>query len=497
MSDKIYDLLVIGGGINGAGIARDAAGRGLSVILVEAHDLGAATSSASSKLIHGGLRYLEYYDFRLVREALQERLRLLSIAPHIIWPLNFILPHQPHLRPAWMICAGLFLYDRLASRGGLPRSHGVDLKRHPLGKYLQASYRQGFSYADCWVDDARLVVLNAMDAALMHGAEICPRTRCIGLTPADSMWRARLRDETTGTERDITAFAAVNAAGPWVRSFLDDHGLNTPETPRIRLVKGSHIIVPRLHDGPDALILQQPDRRIVFVLPYEQHFSLVGTTEENFNGDPLSARISTAEIDYLCAAVNRTFRTPISAADVRHSFSGVRPLMDDGATNATAVTRDYRLVIDRHKGAPLLSVFGGKITTYRALAEQAINDLCGGVGWTGATALPGGDIHGIDFDQFVKQQQKKHEWLDLSIIRRYARLYGTRMNILVGAARKPDDLGTYFGEGVYEAELRYLVRYEWACTLEDILWRRTKLGLHLSPPTVQALTAALPEILKD
>ena len=493
MTHADFDICVIGGGINGAGIARDAAGRGLRALLVEAQDLAGATSSASTKLIHGGLRYLEYYEFRLVREALKEREVLMNLAPHIITPLEFILPHEEHLRPAWMIRAGLFLYDHLAGRKKLKSSSGLHLSAHEAGVPLQDRYWQGFSYSDCWADDARLVVLNVMDAA-ERGAMIATRTACTGMTQEGNLWQLHLQDMTTGEKFEKTASMAVNATGPWVRTFLDSLKLASPETPRVRLVKGSHIVIPRLYEGKHAYMLQQPDQRIVFAIPYEEKFTLVGTTEVSFESDPAAAAIGQNEIGYLCAAVNRSFKKQIAPDHIIWTYSGVRPLLEDEHDSATAVTRDYQLVLDRSFGPPLLSVFGGKITTYRRLAEQALDELCGGRAWTAAEPLPGGNI--TDFDAFLKTQEKRYSWLPPELLARYARTYGTRMDVFLQNAKGLNDMGRHLGDNIYEAEIYYLVGAEWARTADDILWRRTKLGLHVSPDTVHNLKTALPIIMK-
>ncbi len=485
------DILVIGGGINGAGIARDAAGRGLSVVLCEQGDLANATSSASSKLIHGGLRYLEYYAFRLVREALAEREVLYENAPHIIFPIRFVLPHEKSLRPAWLIRAGLFLYDHLGGRRRLPGSHGIDLHADPEGAPLREEFGNGFVYSDCWVDDARLVVLNALDAA-ERGATILTRTRCLAARREDSLWRVRLQDARSGTEWAVDARILVNAAGPWVGKVLEDVvGIDRGQRPR--LVKGSHVVVPRLYDGDHAYILQNDDRRVVFVIPYEGDYSLIGTTDVPFDGDPAEVRIDPAETAYLCAAVNRYFATPVSADDVVWSYSGVRPLYDDEAEDAAAVTRDYELDLDAGPGqAPLLSVFGGKITTYRRLAEQALEHLApytphAGNTWTANVPLPGGDIADADFATFLGEVRRTWPWLREDLARRYARAYGTRIETLLEGAHAPDHLGRDFGAGICEREVEYLVKNEWAMTSEDILWRRTKRGLRASAETVAAL----------
>jgi glycerol-3-phosphate dehydrogenase len=486
------DLLVIGGGINGVGIARDAAGRGLNVVLCERGDLAGGTSSASSKLIHGGLRYLEQYEFRLVREALAEREVLLGIAPHIARPMRFVLPHNAGLRPAWMIRVGLFLYDHLARRSRLPGSAGLDLRRCPEGAPLKPTLGKGFVYSDCWVDDARLVVLNAMDAAT-RGAEILTRTACIAARREGGSWQATLAAED-GTRREISARALVNAAGPWVAEVQSQVlGANTED--HLRLVQGSHIVVPKLYEGEHAYILQNPDERIVFVIPYESEFTLIGTTDIPYEGNPAKVQISPEEIAYLCASVDRYFERPVTPADVVWSYSGVRPLYDDSAKDPSAVTRDY--VFDVTGGgdgtAPLLSIFGGKLTTYRRLAEHALEKLGPFLAiptrsWTGAAPLPGGDFSNGDIAAFTALLAKKHPWLPPELVRRYARSYGTRAEAIIGPAQSLADLGEHFGAGLYAREVEYLVAEEWARCPDDILRRRTKLVLH-ADPTIEAKLA--------
>ncbi len=469
--------------MNGAGIARDAAGRGLSVALVEQHDLAQHTSSASTKLIHGGLRYLEYYEFRLVREALMERERLLAIAPHLVRPLEFVLPHARHLRPAWMIRAGLFLYDHLARRNRLPPSRAISLASHPAGRTLLPEYRRGFTYADCRVDDSRLVVLNAVDAA-SRGARILPRMKFLRARPENGLWQA----ETEAGP--IAARALVNAAGPWVVEVLAARlGRNTRKS--VRLVKGSHIVVGRLYEGEHAFILQNKDGRIVFVIPYEQSFSLVGTTDIAFDGDPSAVAISPDETAYLCASVNRYFRAKVSPVDVVWSYAGVRPLFDDHAKEAKAVTREYVLDLEHAPDTPpLLSVFGGKITTYRRLAEHALAKLLPALGrpigrsWTASAPLPGGDFS--DFDASLADFRARHASLPAATARRLLSAYGTRAERIA----RPD-MGADLGAGLTEAEIDYLVNEEWAATAEDILWRRSKLGLHVPPDTATRLAAYL------
>jgi len=485
------DLLVVGGGINGAGIARDAAGRGWSVVLCEQGDLAGATSSASTKLIHGGLRYLETFQFRLVREALEEREVLLRAAPHIVRPLRFVLPHNELLRPAWLIRLGLFLYDNLAGRGSLPGSHRVDLRRDPAGPPLDPKLRRGFDYYDCWVEDARLVVLNAIDAH-ERGAAILPRTECVAARREGGLWRATLRS-AKGEERIVGARALVNAAGPWVDSVLGRLGAKARG--QVRLVKGSHIVVPRLYEGEHAYLLQNDDRRVVFAIPYEGRFTLIGTTDVDHPRDAAAPHIDPEEVAYLCAAVGRYFTKPVAPADVVWSYSGVRPLYDDRTADPSSVTRDYVLELDGANGAaPLLSVFGGKITTYRRLAEHALETLgplLGGArpAWTAAAPLPGGDIPNGDMAVLIEAAQRKWSWLPIPMARRYAHAYGTRMERLLGNGGSIPDLGQPLGDSIYEAELDYMVRAEWAETAEDVLWRRSKLGLHVSPATAEAVDA--------
>lgn len=501
MQGSEFDLCVIGGGINGAGIARDAAGRGLSVLLLEAGDLASATSSASTKLIHGGLRYLEYYEFRLVRESLKEREVLLGLAPHIIRPLDFVLPHDVTLRPYWLIRAGLFLYDYMVRRRKLHGSRGVDFEHHSFGVPLKENFKRGFCYSDCWVEDSRLVVLNAMSAAA-KGADIRTRTACVKLVPVDDHWNVTLRDLKTGESQEVRAGMVVNAAGPWVRGVIEQSGLDAPDVPKIRLVKGSHIIVKRQHEGPQAYILQQPDKRIVFVIPYENDYTLIGTTEEEFTGDPVSPKISGTEIHYLCDAYNRNFKKKISASDVIWTYSGVRPLFDDGGDSATKVTRDYRLYHHLQHSAPMISVFGGKLTTYRVLSEQVVNRLLrlssrAGKPWTAHQPLPGGNIPDMNFGAFLDKKSQQYPWLPTDLLCRYARAYGTRMDVFLEGAHGMNDLGQHYGDNIYEAEVVYLVRAEFARTAEDILWRRSKLGLHVSDKTAKALEKVLAAIVED
>lgn len=485
----MYDVVIIGGGINGAGIARDAAGRGLSVLLVEQGDLAQGTSSASTKLIHGGLRYLEHYDFKLVAEALAERERLLKSAPHIIWPLDFIIPHEPHLRPRWLIRLGLCLYDWLGGwRQKLPASKGLNLKTHPAGEPLKDSYTHGFSYADCWVDDARLVALCALDAH-EKGAHIRTRTRCTGLTPHAGYWDVQLNDKDSET---VQARMVVNAAGPYVRKLLDANGLAQEGTLNMRYSKGSHILVPKIYEGDQAYLLQQPDGRIVFAIPYEDEFTLIGTTDVDYQGDPLAAQIDDDEVAYLCAAATRSFKLTVKPAHVVFTYSGVRGLLDSGDDNLAEVTRDYELDLEESFGAPILNIFGGKITTFRKLSQQATTLIAKRLkskkgAWTKKAALPGGDMPRADFDAFLAAHIKRYPWINIALLQRWARLYGTRLTHIIKDAHTVADFGLHFGENIYEAEITYLMEAEWARTAEDILWRRTKLGLHLSDETKAAI----------
>lgn len=492
---EVYDLAIIGGGINGCGIARDAAGRGCSVYLCEQKDLGSGTSSASTKLIHGGLRYLEYYEFRLVREALQEREVLWRMAPHIIWPLRFVLPHLPGLRPAWFLRLGLFLYDHLGGRDRLPGTRGLDLRRDPAGKPLKAGFGRAFEYSDCWVEDARLVVLNAQDASRM-GATIRTRTRFVSATRADGLWTVTVEDARSGRRSTIRARALVNAAGPWVAKVLNE-GVHAGVDARIRLVQGSHIVVPKLFDHDRCYIFQNADKRIVFAIPYERDFTLIGTTDNDYEGDPAAVRASDAEIAYLCAAASEYFAKPVAPADVVWTYSGVRPLYDDGASSAQAATRDYVLAVDapEGKGAALLSIFGGKITTYRRLADAAIAKLApflpklaaNDPGWSSTKTLPGGDFPADGFDALVSELLARFPFVARDHMRRLVRAYGTRTRTILGTAARMEDLGRDFGATLTEAEVRYLMAQEWAETAEDVLWRRSKLGLRLSREQAQAL----------
>ncbi|MGX1742522.1 glycerol-3-phosphate dehydrogenase [Bosea sp. NPDC055353] len=487
-----YDLAVIGGGINGAGIARDAAGRGASVVLFEKDDLASATSSRSTKLIHGGLRYLEHYKFRLVREALMERERLWAIAPHIIRPLRFVLPHHKGLRPAWLLRLGLFLYDHIGGRKLLPATRTLDLAHDAAGKPLKDDQAKAFEYSDCWVEDARLVVLNAMDAAV-RGAAIHTRTRVTAARRENGLWQL----DTDGSEgrQTIWARTLVNAAGPWVGDVLNGV-IHTNAKAGVRMVQGSHIVVPRLYEHGRCYIFQNADGRIIFAIPYEQDFTLIGTTDRDYHGDPSEVVATPDEIAYLCAAASEYFRSPVTPESVVWTYSGVRPLYDDGASKAQEATRDYVLTLDAPEGeAPLLSVFGGKITTYRRLAEAAIAKLApltpwaARAEWTVTGALPGGDFPVGGFDKLVGEIGATYPWLERRTATRLARAYGTRARDILADAKSLADLGRHFGADLYEREVRYLVKAEWARRAQDVLWRRGKLGLRLSKAESEALDA--------
>ncbi|UAW97310.1 glycerol-3-phosphate dehydrogenase [Halopseudomonas nanhaiensis] len=486
-----YDVLVIGGGINGVGIANDAAGRGLRVLLCEQHDLAAHTSSASSKLIHGGLRYLEHYEFRLVREALGEREVLLHKAPHIIWPLRFVLPHRDHLRPRWMLRAGLFLYDHLNRRTTLAASRALDLNGQGP---LQASIRHAFEYSDCWVDDARLVVLNAMQARSL-GADIRLRTRCVKARREGEGWQVDLQD-AAGAVHTVRARALVNASGPWAARVIERVADN--RSPHgVRLVQGSHIVVPRMYPGDQAYILQNSDQRIVFVLPYEERFTLIGTTDREYQGDPSTVHPSEEEESYLIGVVNEHFKRQLRREDICHRYAGVRPLVDDEDANPSAVTRDYTLTVQDAEGqAPLLSVFGGKLTTYRRLAESALERLAPwfkdmGPAWTASHALPGGNFESAA--AYLAQLQRQYPWMEQDVLARYVRSYGTLCQSFLRGCNAAEDLGEAFGAGLTEREVKYLREREWAVTSDDVLWRRSKLGLHLTESQKARLATYLGE----
>ena len=484
--NELFDVVIVGGGVNGTGIAMDAAGRGLKVLLCEMNDLASATSSNSSKLIHGGLRYLEHYEFRLVREALAERESLLGNAPHIMWPMRFRLPHRPHLRPAWMIRTGLFLYDHLARRELLPGSRSIEFTEDDP---LKPDITRGFEYSDGWVDDARLVVLTARKARTL-GATVLTRTRCTRAERQADLWVVDLQDRLDGHQRRVRAKTVVNATGPWVSQLFSD-ALQTPAPRQIRMVKGSHIVVPRLNRDTEAYILQNEDERIVFVIPYEEHFSLIGTTDVDYQGDPSKATISLEEPDYLLAIVNQYFRRQLTAGDVVWSYSGVRPLIEEDGKDAKEVSRDYSFEVDEPQGkAPLISVFGGKITTYRKLAEAATNRLCeyfprSSMPWTRQAVLPGGNF--TSQKALATSLLHRYPWLPDTLARRLVRTYGTLAFKVIGDSNSFEDMGPCFAADLTAREVDYLVENEWARSAEDILWRRTKQGLFASPEQTRSL----------
>ncbi len=483
MTETEFDLVIIGGGINGCGIAADAAGRGLRVLLAEADDLAGATSSASSKLIHGGLRYLEHYAFRLVREALAEREILLAKAPHIVWPLRFVLPMVPGMRPAPMLRAGLFLYDHLSSRKTLGASRSLDLRSEAAGTPLNGALKRGFAYWDCWVDDARLVVVNAI-AARDKGATVLTRTPVTALQPDGTEWRVTLG--TGAAIRTVSARAVVNAAGPWVEAVARlSRGRRNQPPPHVRLIKGSHIVVPRIQGADDAYIFQNIDGRVVFALPFEGAFTLIGTTDTPFTGDPRSVTVTAEDQSYLLAVANRFFRAPLTAADIVWQFAGVRPLDDDGSDNPSAVSRDYRLDLEVDGGPAILHVLGGKITTYRRLAESALDILRPhvpdmGTVSTANSILPGGDVGRDGYDAWFEGFAKHHAGFGVCDLERLARRYGTRAENVMGDARSASDLGPDLGGGLRRREVEFLKREEWAVTAADVIWRRTKTGLHIA-----------------
>ncbi|WP_420564755.1 glycerol-3-phosphate dehydrogenase [Thalassobaculum sp.] len=491
MAGRLVDIAIIGGGVNGCGIARDAAGRGLSVFLCEMGDLAQGTSSSSTKLYHGGLRYLEYLEFRLVREALEEREVLLKAMPHIAWPMRFVLPHHSGLRPAWMLRLGLFIYDHLGRHRSLPGTRKLDLHTNPVGAALKPSFSIGFEYSDGWVQDSRLVVLNARDAAL-QGASINVRSRCILAEQTDGVWRLEVQDADTGATQSVQARALVNAGGPWVSDIIGNCvRLNTKD--RIRLVRGSHIVVRKRFEHDRAYIFQNADGRVIFAIPYEDDFTLIGTTDRDHVGSPSDAVCTPEETEYLCTAVSEYLLDPVTPADVVWTYSGVRPLYDDGAKSATAATRDYVLKVEQPSGAaPLLNIFGGKITTYRRLAEAALDKLqpffpqMGG-SWTASASLPGGDFPLGGAGDLSTRLRERYSFLDMPWANRLVRTYGTDAFTLLGDASDAGDLGRDFGATLTEAEVVWLREQEWARCVEDVLWRRTKLGLRMTSDQVQAL----------
>jgi glycerol-3-phosphate dehydrogenase len=496
-----FDLVVIGGGINGAGIARDAAGRDLRVCLLEQDDLAAHTSSASSKLIHGGLRYLEFGELRLVRESLAERERLLAIAPHIVHPLRFVLPYVDGLRPRWLLRLGLFVYDHVGARQRLAATDTLTLAGTPLGTPLLPSMQTGFEYSDCWVEDSRLVVLNALDAA-ERGATVLTRTRLVSARDIGGLWHVQCLRHGRPEPLQLTARALVNASGAWVNQVLDTLGV----VPRqhVRLVKGSHLVLRRLYDGDHAYLLQDPDRRVVFAIPFEGQYTLVGTTDVPYAEDPSSVQISSDEQEYLLECLRRFFRRAVTTDDIVTTFSGVRPLYDDGSEqSAQRVSRDYQLELQKTAaGAPVLSVYGGKITTYRRLAEAAMQHLLPELGieaqasWTAMEPLPGGDMPGGDLAAFTRHSLRRWAGMPPALITRLARLYGTRLAHILGPARVVQDLGRDFGGGLTAAEVGYLVRNEWARSAEDILRRRTRLWLDMPDSAVHDLQDAVAQLLR-
>jgi glycerol-3-phosphate dehydrogenase len=498
MSNDVLDLFVIGGGINGCGIARDAAGRGYSVALAEMNDFASGTSSGATKLIHGGLRYLEHYEFRLVRESLMEREILWAMAPHIIWPMRFVLPyHKGGIRPAWMIRLGLFLYDHLGGRKLLPATSTLDLSRDPVGKPLKPLFTKAFEYSDGWVDDARMVVLNARDAA-DRGATILPRTKVTSARRDGGAWIITTQDKLNGESRQFRARMLVNAAGPWVDHVLSG-AVGKNQAHNVRLVQGSHIIVRKKFDDPRAFFFQNPDNRIIFAIPYEQDFTLIGTTDRDYDGDPKDVKITEGEIAYLCNAASDYFREPVRPEDIVWTYSAVRPLFDDGASKAQEATRDYVLKVEGEGGdAPLLNIFGGKLTTYRRLGEHALEKIGAAIGvkgtpWTAGSTLPGGDFPAEGYETEVTKLKARYAFLADPLARRLIRRYGTRATALLGKAGSITDLGRNFGSDLYEVEVRYLIAQEWARTAADVLWRRSKKGLYLSKEEAAALDIFMTE----
>ncbi|WP_283194404.1 glycerol-3-phosphate dehydrogenase [Rhizobium sp. AN80A] len=499
VSGQVHDLFVIGGGINGCGIARDAVGRGYSVALAEMNDFASGTSSGATKLIHGGLRYLEHYEFRLVRESLMEREILWAMAPHIIWPMRFVLPyHKGGIRPAWLIRLGLFLYDHLGGRKLLPPTKVLDMRRDPAGKPLKSLFSKAFEYSDGWVDDARMVVMNARDAA-DKGALIMPRTKVVSARRENGVWAIESVDTVTGETRHFQARMLVNAAGPWV-----DHVIRAAfgqnEARHVRLVQGSHIVVKKKFSDPRAYFFQNPDNRIIFAIPYEQDFTLIGTTDRDYKADPRDVRISDEETTYLCKAASEYFNEPVRPEDIVWTYSAVRPLFDDGASKAQEATRDYVLKLEGEGAqAPLLNVFGGKLTTYRRLSEHALEKIGAAIGikgspWTAKSHLPGGDFPATGYEAEVRKLKSGYPFLAETHARRLVRRYGTKAAVLLGQARGIEDLGRLFGSDLYEAEVRYLIEHEWATHADDVLWRRTKEGLRLTREQAAMLEEYMAEV---
>ena len=485
-----YDLVIIGGGINGTSIARDAAGRGLKVLLCERDDLAGHTSSASTKLIHGGLRYLEYYEFNLVRHALAEREVMLRAAPHIIWPMRFVLPYDKGLRPAWMLRTGLFLYDHIGGREMLPGSKSLKLDKAPHKGVLESRFKTGFEYSDCWVDDARLVVLYALDAS-HRGADIRTRTEVQSVDAVSEGYKVQIKQD--GQSETVTTKGVINAAGPWVDDVLKKIKPAQSEQ-SLRLVTGSHIVTKKLFDGDHAYLFQNADNRVIFAIPYEHNYTLIGTTDKPYDLSEGKVKISQEEIVYLCEAASEYFENDISPDDVVWDYAGVRPLYDDKAEDAAAVTRDYVLNIEEFTdGAPFLSVYGGKITTSRMLGEHTMQKLekyfdYKTKDWTETALLPGGDLIDSDFNLFTSDMRKRYPNMDSSLLRRLCHAYGTRITLILGDGSEPPKLGQDFGAGLSELEVKYLINHEWATSAEDILWRRSKLGLHMSEAQRDAFT---------
>lgn len=489
---KHYDITIIGGGINGAGIAREAAGRDLNVLLCEQNDLASGTSSHSSKLIHGGLRYLEQFEFRLVREALAEREKLLAIAPHLIKALEFIMPYEEKMRPILLIRLGLFLYDHLSKRTRLPKSKKIDLTTHPAGSPLQDVFKTGFSYYDCFTNDARLVIANTKSAQEL-GATILTHTRCIAITAkSKTHWHLTLKNTLSGETSEISTKVLINATGPWLNDILHMAQLTSIATSPT-LVKGSHIILSKLHEGSQAYILQAPNKRVVFVIPYEKDFTLVGTTDVEYQGSPSDARIEDKEIDYLCEVINCHFKHRISKTDILSTYSGVRALQNEEANRTLShISRDYKIELIQENQPPFLNIVGGKLTTYRKLAEHALSLLTPifnlkKASWTDNTHLPGGQFHTGNISSYLTYLQEKYTWLSQPILQRYLTLYGSDCETLLTNCETLSDMGQHFGHGLYEREVNYLVTHEWARTADDILWRRTKLGLYFSKKEKDAL----------
>lgn len=483
MQGTEFDLLIIGGGINGAGIARDAAGRGVKTVLIDQGDFGGATSSASTKLVHGGLRYLEHYEFRLVAESLAEREVILRLAPHLVLPLRFVMPHVPALRPAWMIRLGLWFYDRMGGHSSLPRSRGVRLRGTPFGAGLKPELTRGFCYSDASVDDARLVILN-LKSASAHGATLLPRTRLVAATRDNGRWRVTLEAANGGGHFEVHARVLINAAGPWVKNVTEC--TESPVAARVRLVKGSHIVVPRVYPGDHAYILQNTDQRFIFMIPYQEAYTLIGTTDAAIDSLDQAQSISAMEMSYLLDAVNRYLLRPLADSDVVWTYTGVRPLYDDGKGDPASVTRDYTLALDDRDGAVQLAIFGGKLTTYRKLAETVLDKLSPWVdyrrgAWTDREALPGGGFDQAARDAELQRLYAAHPQLPAAVLHDMFCRHGLAVAAVLADARTVGDLGRDFGGGLYQREAEYFIAHEWAMAADDILWRRSKSGLRMTP----------------